>query len=261
MRRAADAAAAVIRAAEPGRAALDWKVKGEADFVTEVDVAAEGRIIEILETAVPGAAYLAEETATSLDAERIARGVTFVIDPLDGTTNFLHGFPDYAVSIAAVVDGELTAGVVHNVARNEVFVAARGAGAWLGDARLSVSTVTEPGRALIGTGFPFRDPADIPDYLAQMGRVMAGSAGVRRAGAASVDFASVAAGRLDAFWENILSPWDVAAGILLVREAGGLCTDFAGVPSVVERHPIVAGNPMIHPWLLNVLNGQQPGPR
>jgi len=252
-RRAADAAAGVIRDAVPRRASLDWREKAAADFVTEVDVTAERKAIEVLLTAVPDAVFLAEETATQVDPAALARGIAFVIDPLDGTTNFLHGLPDYAVSIAALVDGVLTAGVVQNVARNETFVAAVGAGAWLGDQRLSVSPITDPMRALIGTGFPFRDPADIPAYLDQMARVMAGSAGVRRPGAASIDLASVAAGRLDAFWENILAPWDVAAGVLLVREAGGVSTDFDGAPSQAVRGPIAAGNPAIHEWLLRTL--------
>lgn len=244
----------MIRAAAPKRAGLDWREKGEADFVTEVDLAAEARILEILETAVPGAHYLAEESASTLAPEQLGRGVTFVIDPLDGTTNFLHGVPEYAVSIGVLVDNVLTAAVVHHVPRNEVFVAAVGAGAWLGDERLSVSAITSPGRALIGTGFPFKDPADIPEYLDQMGRVMAGTAGVRRAGAAAIDLASVAAGRLDGFWENILSPWDIAAGMLLVREAGGVCTDLGGTELAVARGSVVAGNPAIHQWLLHELS-------
>jgi myo-inositol-1(or 4)-monophosphatase len=252
-RRAADAAASVIRDATPRLAELAWREKGAADFVTEVDLAAEARVLEILETAVPGANYLAEETAATLDPERLSRGVTFVIDPLDGTTNFLHGVPDYAVSIGVLVDGVLTAGVVHNVPRNETFVAAAGAGAWLGEERLAVSRIENPARALIGTGFPFQDPADIPEYLEQMARVMAATAGVRRAGAAAIDLASVAAGRLDGFWENVLSPWDIAAGMLLVREAGGVCTNIAGDELRIARSSVVAGNAAIHPWLAGLL--------
>ena len=245
----------MIREATPRRAALNWREKGEADFVTEVDVTAEARAMEVLGTAFPDATYLAEETASDLDAARIASGVAFVIDPLDGTTNFLHGVPEYAVSIGVLVDGVLTAGVVQNVARNETFVAAAGAGAWLGEERLSVSSIDDPGRALIGTGFPFRDPADIPEYLDQIARVMAATAGVRRAGAASLDLASVAAGRLDGFWENVLSPWDIAAGMLLVREAGGICTDIDGADLRVERSSVVAGNTRLHEWLLKLLRG------
>jgi myo-inositol-1(or 4)-monophosphatase len=253
-RRAADAAANVIRDAAPRRAALDWREKGAADFVTEVDLAAERRAMEVLGAAIPDAAFLAEETASTIDRERLASGVVFVLDPLDGTTNFIHGFPEYAVSIAAMVDGELTAGVILNVPRNETFLATAGGGAWLGEDRLSVSTVDRPERALIGTGFPFKHAAEIPAYVAQMSRVMAGTAGVRRPGAASIDLASVAAGRLDGFWENSLSPWDVAAGILLVREAGGVCTAIDGAPSAVAFGSIVAGNPAIHEWLLRELS-------
>lgn len=258
-RRAAEAAATVIREAAPLRATLNWREKGEADFVTEVDLNAEARAMEVLGTAFPDATWLAEETASELDPARIERGLTFVIDPLDGTTNFLHGVPEYAVSIAAMVDGVLTAAVVVNVPRGETFVAAAGAGAWLGDERLRVSTIDDPRRALIGTGFPFKDPADIPEYLGQMARIMAGSAGVRRAGAAAIDLASVAAGRLDGFWENVLSPWDIAAGMLLVREAGGVCTDMAGAELRVARSSVVASNGNLQGWILGELSGTNDG--
>lgn len=253
VRRAAEASADVIRDATPRRASLDWREKGVADFVTEVDLAAELRAMEVIAAAEPDAVFLAEETASTIDAGRLARGVTFVLDPLDGTTNFIHGFPEYGVSIAAVVDGKLTAGVILNVPRDETFLATAGGGAWLGDERLSVSNVEQPERSLIGTGFPFKDADEIPAYVEQMSRVMAGSAGVRRPGAASVDLASVAAGRLDGFWENSLAPWDVAAGILLVREAGGICTSIDGSRSAVAFGSIVAGNPAIHAWLLQQL--------
>jgi myo-inositol-1(or 4)-monophosphatase len=145
----------------------------------------------------------------------------------------------------------LVAGVVLNVARNECFEGVRGGGASLGGSRLRVSTVDTPRRALIGTGFPFKDAAEIPVYLQQFVRIMIGTSGVRRAGAASIDLAHVAAGRLDGFWENTLSPWDVAAGILLIREAGGVCTDFDGLDSTPSFGPIVAGNSVVHPWLLS----------
>ena len=248
-RQAADAAAKVIRAAEPKRAELDWREKGPVDFVTDVDVAAEARALEVIRAAEPGAAFLAEESAGS-HVSSPASGLRFVIDPLDGTTNFLHALPEYAVSIGVQVDGVLTAGVVLHVPRNECFTAVLGGGAWFGETRLRVSTIITPQRALIGTGFPFKTPNDIPNYLGQLSRVMALTSGVRRAGSASIDLASVASGRLDGFWENFLSPWDVAAGILLIREAGGICTDANGGDSQVTFGSVVAGNPTIHEWLL-----------
>lgn len=252
--RAARSAASVIRTAEPKRAELDWREKGPADFVTEVDVMAERAATGVIQSAEPGAVIVAEESHASTHTLALpARGLAFIIDPLDGTTNFLHGLPEYAVSIAAVVDGALTVGIVFNVPRDQVFFAVAGHGAWLGDARLAVSSITNPDRALIGTGFPFKTPEQIPEYLPQMARVMRSTSGIRRPGAASIDLAHVAAGRLDGFWENFLSPWDVAAGILLIREAGGVCTDSEGRASEANFGSIVAGNPPIHEWLLRTL--------
>jgi myo-inositol-1(or 4)-monophosphatase len=252
MRQAAEAAAAVIRAAEPRRAALDWREKSPVDFVTEVDVTAEARVIEILSAAEPSAEFLAEES-TPAALGPLPSALRFIVDPLDGTTNFLHGLPEYAVSIGAELDGVLSAGIVLHVPRNECFTAALGGGAWLGDTRIHVSNASVPQRALIGTGFPFKRPEDIPEYIAQIARVMAGTSGVRRAGSASVDLTSVACGRLDGFWETFLSPWDVAAGILLIREAGGICTDADGSDSQVSFGSIVAGNAVMHRWLLDQL--------
>ncbi|HYV97490.1 MAG TPA: inositol monophosphatase family protein, partial [Gemmatimonadaceae bacterium] len=211
---AADAAARVIRAAEPRRASLNWQEKSAVDFVTEVDIKAEAAAIEVIRRAEPGAAILAEESGASNPlALQPSSPLTFVLDPLDGTTNFLHGFPAYAVSLGVLLDGVLTAGVVFDVARNERFTAVAGGGAWLGDERISVSRISSPQRALIGTGFPFKVPDEIPRYLAQFQRVMAAASGVRRPGSASIDLAHVACGRFDAFWEISLAPWDVAAGI------------------------------------------------
>jgi myo-inositol-1(or 4)-monophosphatase len=250
---AADAAAAVIRDAAPRRRQITWQQKAEYDFVSEVDLAAEAAAMAVFRASLPYVRFFAEETASSLsDAERDT-GVTVVLDPLDGTTNFLHGVPEYAVSIGVLVDGVLTAGVIHNVPRGEVFTAALGGGAWLGDERLAVSSITDPKKALVGTGFPFKHESEIPPYQAQVAKVMAAASGIRRPGAASIDLAWVAAGRFDAFWENYLSPWDVAAGILLIREAGGVATDFTGAPSQATFGPIVAGNPTMHAWLRSQL--------
>ena len=177
-------------------------------------------------------------------------GLVWVVDPLDGTTNFLHDFPSYAVSVAAAVDGVLEAGVVIHVPRNEIFLASRGSGAWQGERRLTVSTISDPAFSLIGTGFPFKDTGRLQEYLDQFSRIAARTSGIRRPGSAALDLADVAAGRFDGFWEQYLSAWDIAAGILLVREAGGLATDFAGRDLGIEHAELVAGNPAIHAWLL-----------
>jgi len=235
----------VERPADPAR----WTLKGSRDFVTEVDRAAEAIVAEVLLAAEPGSRIVGEELSPALATE----GLVWVVDPLDGTTNFLHGFPSYAVSVAAAVDGRLEAGVVIQVPRNEVYSATRGGGAWQGDRRLAVSAIADPGFALIGTGFPFTDVAQIAQYVDQLSRIALRTSGIRRPGSAALDLADVAAGRFDGFWEQHLSAWDVAAGTLLIREAGGLVTDHAGRDIGVEHTPVVAGNPAIHGWLLEQL--------
>lgn len=236
----------VQRPAEPSR----WTLKGSRDFVTEVDRTAERMITDTLLAAEPGARVVGEE----LNPAVITGGLVWIVDPLDGTTNFLHGFPSYAVSIAAALDGVLQAGVVLQVPRNETYAAARGGGSWLGDRRLSVSTIEEPEFALIGTGFPFRALSRLEEYQRQFGRVARATSGIRRPGAAALDLADVAAGRFDGFWEQQLSAWDIAAGTLLIREAGGVVTDFSGRDIGLEHTGVVAGNPTIHAWLIETLN-------
>jgi myo-inositol-1(or 4)-monophosphatase len=177
-------------------------------------------------------------------------GLVFVADPLDGTTNFLHGFPWYAVSIAALVDDDLVAGVVLNVANGDLFSATAGGGARLSGQPISVSPITEPTRALIGTGFPFKDGSRVEEYLRVLPSIMVETAGIRRPGAAALDLADVACGRFEAFWELTLAPWDIAAGMLLVREAGGIVTDLSGAPAKVGHTGLVAGSPAMHAWLL-----------
>ena len=243
--RAADYLRGVERPADPAR----WTLKGSRDFVTEVDRAAEAMVAEVLLAAEPGSRIVGEELSPTLATD----GLVWVVDPLDGTTNFLHGFPCYAVSVAAVVDGVLEAGVVIQVPRNEVYCASRGGGAWQDERRLSVSAIADPTFALIGTGFPFKQVAQIEQYLGQLAVIAAGTSGVRRPGSAALDLADVAAGRFDGFWEQHLSAWDIAAGTLLVREAGGHVTDHAGRDIGVEHTPIVAGNPAMHRWLLKQL--------
>jgi myo-inositol-1(or 4)-monophosphatase len=183
------------------------------------------------------------------------------VDPLDGTTNFLHDFPSYAVSIAGAVDGVLEAAAIVNVPRGETYTASRGGGAWHGERRLAVSAIRDPGFALIGTGFPFKNASRLPEYLQQFSRVAAQTSGIRRPGAASLDLADVAAGRFDGFWEQSLSAWDIAAGTLLIREAGGWVTDFAGRKIGIEHTGIVAGNPAIHAWLLGAVGSATDSPR
>ena len=248
-RTAAERAAEYLRGVERPSNPSRWTHKGSRDFVTEVDRTAERIITDVLLAAEPGSRIVGEE----LSPEVVRDGLVWIVDPLDGTTNFLHDFPAYAVSIAAAVDGELQAGVVVHVPRQEVYAAARGAGAWQGDRRLAVSTITDPEFALIGTGFPFKETARIGEYLSQFARVAGRTSGIRRPGSAALDLAHVAAGRFDGFWELHLSAWDIAAGMLLVREAGGVVTDFEGRHVGVEHTGLVAGNPEMHAWLLGVV--------
>jgi myo-inositol-1(or 4)-monophosphatase len=247
---AARSGARVIRAATDGREKLVWESKGQSDFVSKVDKASEREITATIARRLPGASMLGEElTPTAL----AGKGIVVIADPLDGTTNFLHGYPEYSVSIAIARDGEVCAGTVLNVARDEEFTARRGAGAFMNGRRIRVSGLREPSRALIGTGFPFKSLEKLPAYVEQFSLVMRGTAGIRRAGSAALDLSNVACGRFDAFWELTLAPWDVAAGLLMVREAGGIVTDLDGNPATVEAGAFVAGNPAMHAWLLQTV--------
>jgi myo-inositol-1(or 4)-monophosphatase len=247
-RRAAARAAAYLRATPPPPASA-WTEKARADFASETDRTAERLIAEVLGE-VPGSSILGEELTPSAGRDA---DVVWIVDPLDGTTNYLHGYPQYAVSIGCVVRGALCVGVVHDVARDLVYHAEAGRGAWCGDARLRVSSVTDPKHALVGTGFPFKHQDEIERYMRQLSAVLRGAAGARRAGSAALDLADVAAGRFDAFWEQALAPWDVAAGVLLVREAGGVVTTLDGEDDVLDGRSIVAGNPVMQRWLLELL--------
>jgi myo-inositol-1(or 4)-monophosphatase len=226
-----------------------WTEKGRHDFVTDVDRACETLIAEVLTREVPGSRVVGEELTPDLATGE----VVWIVDPLDGTTNYLHAYPQYAVSIACVVRGALCIGVVHDVPRHLVYRATAGGGAWLGDVRLHVSTVTDPRLALIGTGFPFKNLESLRAYLGQFAAVLGATSGIRRAGAAALDLVDVAAGHLDGFWEQSLAPWDVTAGAVLVREAGGRVTRPDGGEDVVGHGPIVAGNPRMHAWLIDLL--------
>ncbi|MGH7535411.1 MAG: inositol monophosphatase family protein [Gemmatimonadales bacterium] len=248
-RTAAERAGAYLRRVERPADPARWTLKGTRDFVTEVDRTAERLIAEILLAAEPGSRMVGEETTPDI----VTEGLVWIVDPLDGTTNFLHDFPSYAVSIAAAVDGQLQAGVVLHVPRAELFTATRGGGAWQDGRRLAVSTIGDPSHALLGTGFPFKDTSELAQYLEQFARVAARTSGIRRPGSAALDLADVATGRFDGFWEQRLSAWDIAAGILLIREAGGMVTDLTGRDIGVEHTAVVAGNPTIHAWLLETL--------
>lgn len=247
---AARRAAEYIRAARANVPAV-WDFKGPKDFVTSVDREAERLIAEVLHKAYPEAVIQGEEL--SPDAVHAVHAVVFIVDPLDGTANFLHGYPWYSVSIAAMIDGELVAGVVLDVPHDIAYHAIRGGGAWCDGRRLAVSTIGDTGLAMIGTGFPFRTPALFPRYLRQFAAVSRGAASVRRAGSAALDLVDVAQGRFDGFWELNLAPWDVAAGTLIVREAGGRASDLDGSSDVIKHGAIVAGNPAIHEWLLKIM--------
>ncbi|HEY4649205.1 MAG TPA: inositol monophosphatase family protein [Gemmatimonadales bacterium] len=238
-----------LRRAQRPHGPADWTRKGNRDYVTEVDRTAEHMISDVLTNGVPGGRIIGEELSPTLQTH----GLVWVVDPLDGTTNFLHDYPSFAVSIAAAVDGVLEAAVVHHVPMRQTYYASRGGGAWLDGQRLHVSTITAPEFALIGTGFPFRDLSGLESYQRQFAAVAAATSGIRRPGAASIDLADVAAGRFDGFWEQRLSAWDIAAGMLLIREAGGKVTNLEGRNIGIEHTEVVAGNPAIHTWLLDVL--------
>jgi myo-inositol-1(or 4)-monophosphatase len=252
---AANSAAAVIRDAAPRIRSIQWQTKKPSDFVSEVDLAAEAAVIGVIRRRDPGASILGEEGG-AIAAVRASddSGVVYVVDPLDGTTNFLHGYPEYAVSVGVVVNDVPTAGVIIDVALGETFTASKGGGAFVNGAPIRVSPIEDHKLALIGTGFPFNRIDDVEPYVRQLAGIMRGVSGVRRAGAAALDLASVAAGRFEAFWETRLSPWDIAAGIVLIREAGGIVTDLSGAPCPVARTGVVAGNPAVHAWLLGALS-------
>jgi myo-inositol-1(or 4)-monophosphatase len=244
-RRAADRAARYLRDTAPATSGT-WLEKAPHDFVTAADREAERLITDALTREVPGSTVVGEELSP---AAARAGDVVWIVDPLDGTTNFLHRYQQYAVSIGCIVRGTLQVGVVHDVPRDIVYWGAAGLGAWQGVRRLTVSGETEPSRALVGTGFPFKRLEALPQYLRQFAAVTAAASGIRRAGSAALDLADVAAGRFDAFWEFALAPWDIAAGVVLIREAGGVATTFDGSNDVLGDGSIVAGNPALHRWL------------
>lgn len=261
-----------------------WTEKGIADFVTDVDLEAERLIVERIRSRFPHHEILAEESApsrtgsdpshrsgdpsrtaspdhpgSSASAEHAGDGHLWIIDPLDGTTNYLHRYPMYAASIAVARDGELVAGVVASGATDEIWTALHGEGSFRNGEPVHVSDNRDMARALIGTGFPFKVPEEIPAYLEQLGRVLRRSAGVRRAGAAALDLCHVASGWFDGFWELSLAPWDVAAGTLIVREAGGIVTRLDGRDDVFHATgSLLAGNAAVYAALYEILKGDVP---
>jgi myo-inositol-1(or 4)-monophosphatase len=249
--KAARAAGAIINRAALDVEAVRVSQKQVNDFVTEVDQAAEKIIIETLLAAYPGHAIWAEESGREHGAQDSE--FVWIIDPLDGTTNFIHGFPIYCVSIALAVKGKVEQAVIYDPSRNDLFTASKGRGAYLNDRRLRVSKRVRMQECLISTGFPFRPGDDFNAYLRMMGDVMQRTAGLRRPGAAALDLAYVAAGYTDGFFETGLQPWDVAAGSLLVTEAGGLVGNFTGDSDFLEQNECIAGNPRIYGQLVSIL--------
>ncbi|MBD2859946.1 inositol monophosphatase [Spongiibacter sp. KMU-158] len=240
--RAARRAGEIVARASEQIDRVKIQTKGENNFVTEIDLKAEQEIIAHLQKAYPDHAFICEESGETGNPDSDYK---WIIDPIDGTTNFIHGIPHYCVSIACVYQGQLEHAVVLDPIRREEFTASRGRGAQVNGRRVRVTMVNSLEGALIGTGIPFkaRSEQHIPAYMKSLEAVASSTAGIRRAGSAALDLAYVAAGRLDGFWEIGLNKWDIAAGILLVREAGGLLSDFQGGGSYYETGNIVAANP------------------
>ena len=254
--KAARRAGQIINRASHDVDSLTITTKQQSDFVTEVDKAAEAAIIKVLQDAYPQYGILAEESG---EVAGSGTGATFqwIIDPLDGTTNFIHGFPQYAVSIALAEKGVVTQAVVYDPNRNELFTASKGAGAFINERRIRVAKRVKLQDALIGTGFPYRSFTNMDAYLGMFREVAEKSAGMRRPGAASLDLCYLAAGRTDGFFEIGLSPWDIAAGALIISEAGGLVSDFAGESDYLKTGNVVAGSPKIFAQLLKIVANHQ----
>ncbi|MFQ5971778.1 MAG: inositol monophosphatase family protein [Alphaproteobacteria bacterium] len=226
--------------------------KGVADFVSAADLRAEKVLREELSRARPGYGFLGEESGEVEGGDGRHR---WIVDPLDGTTNFLHGLPHFAISVALERDGEIVAGAVYEPLHDELYWSERNGGAFLNDRRLRVSARQRLTDAVLATGIPFRGRGDHGRFLVTLGAAMAESAGIRRFGAAALDLAYVAAGRVDGFWEFDLNPWDIAAGILLVREAGGFVSDMSGGDRALDTGDVIAANDQLHGTLVNLIRG------
>ena len=253
--KAARAAGAIINRAALDVEAVRISQKQVNDFVTEVDHASEAAVIETLLTAYPNHAIWAEESG-KVHGQQGSDHV-WIIDPLDGTTNFIHGFPVYCVSIALSVRGKIEQAVIYDPSRNDLFTATKGRGSYMNERRMRVSKRTDLRQCLIGTGFPFRPGDNFNNYLRMMAEVMQRTAGMRRPGAAALDLAYVAAGRLDAYWEFGLKPWDTAAGTLMIQEAGGRVGTPGGGDYALGPN-IVAGNPKVYEALLEAVGPLTP---
>ena len=256
--KAARRASQIINRASNDLDLLKVSSKQPNDFVTEVDRAAEAVIIETLQEAYPSSGILAEESGQSAGKGDGESDYQWIIDPLDGTTNFIHGLPQYAISIALAKGNQIEQAVVFDPNRNELFTASKGAGAFLNERRIRVSRRTKLQDALLGTGFPYRSFDKIDTYLAIFKELCQKTAGQRRPGAATLDLAYVACGRYDGFWEFGLSPWDMAAGALLISEAGGLVSDLRGEASYLETGNLVAGTPKVFLPLLKLIESKLP---
>ncbi|WP_322629082.1 inositol monophosphatase family protein [Halothiobacillus sp.] len=248
--RAARAAGNVISRATDHVQDLTIEVKRRNDFVSEVDHQAEHAIIDILKRAYPDHHFLGEESG---DTGNVESDYRWIIDPLDGTTNFLHGLPHYAVSIGLEYQGRIELGVVYNPTNQELFTAERGGGAYLNNRRIRVAGLRNLESALLGTGFPFRPEQDVQQYLKTFLALHGPLAGIRRAGSAALDLAYVASGRLDGYWEFGLRPWDIAAGVLLVREAGGIVIDSDGTENYLTSGNLIAANPKVTHAMLKTI--------
>lgn len=228
--------------------------KGPADFVSTADERTERILVQELSRARPGYPFLLEESGVIEGSDKTHR---FIIDPLDGTTNFLHGIPQFSISIALEREGVLVSGVVFNPVLNELFVAERGHGAYLNDHRLRVAARKNLTESVIATGTPFHGTEGHAQFLAELKKVMLATAGIRRFGSAALDLAWLAAGRFDAYWERDLSPWDIAAGILMVREAGGQVSDLDGGDGMLNKGHLLAGNEVLHAALLGLIRATE----
>jgi myo-inositol-1(or 4)-monophosphatase len=253
--KAARRAGSLINRASNDLDKLNVERKAHNDFVSEVDRAAEAIIISTIRESYPQHSILAEESGESKPSGESE--YLWIIDPLDGTTNFLHGFPQYCVSIALSVKGVVSHGVIFDPVRNDLFTASRGGGAFLNERRIRVSKVVNLKDGLIGTGFPYKEFDKFDKYIAMFKEVTQKSAAVRRPGAAALDLAYVACGRYDGFWEMGLAPWDMAAGGLMVLEAGGLITNFDGEGDYVFAGNVVAGTPKVFPSLLQIIQAHK----
>ena len=252
--KAARRAGNIINRASLNSEKIQVSRKQHNDFVTEVDQAAEAAIIETLKEAYPDHGFLAEEMGeVPAQSTPDKPHYQWIIDPLDGTTNFIHGFPQYAVSIALAVDGVTQQAVVYDPTRDELFTASKGAGAYLNNRRIRVAGRIRMSEALIATGFPYREDQDVETYLKMFAQMTRQCAGLRRPGAASLDLAYVACGRVDGFFEQGLKPWDMAAGALLITESGGLVGNYAGEDQYLNTGEIMAANPRIFAQMVNNL--------